>query len=166
MCELGVIAHNEGLPDVQAETVRRMMDWFSTTYGPENVPSESAVKQRVSRFYHRLRGEFGYRGGLSVVGDAVRAWRQRHAEVLVPIERNSRATADGIQGLSGAMQQGGAPGSQGQGSAPQQIGPQGNPFTGQIEKAVKQAAASVKAGGPMDKNMGPIPPLVLKIAKG
>jgi hypothetical protein len=57
MCELGVIAHNEGLPEVQAETVRRMMDWFSVTYGADNVPSESAVKQRVSRFYHRLRGE-------------------------------------------------------------------------------------------------------------
>lgn len=57
MCELGVIAHNEGLPDVQAETVRRMMNWFSVTYGPDNVPSESAVKQRVSRFYHRLRGD-------------------------------------------------------------------------------------------------------------
>lgn len=56
-CELGVVAHNEGLPDVQADTVRRMMDWFSVTYGPDNVPSESAVKQRVSRFYHRLRGE-------------------------------------------------------------------------------------------------------------
>lgn len=56
-CELGVIAHNEGLPDVQAETVRRMMDWFSVTYGADNVPSESAVKQRVSRFYHRLRGD-------------------------------------------------------------------------------------------------------------
>ena len=57
LCELGVIAHNEGLPDVQAETVRRMMDWFSTTYGPDNVPSESAVKQRVSRFYHRLHSQ-------------------------------------------------------------------------------------------------------------
>ena len=57
MCELGVIAHNEGLPDVQAETVRRMMNWFSVTYGPDNGPSESAVKQRVSRFYHRLRGD-------------------------------------------------------------------------------------------------------------
>lgn len=62
LCELGVIAHNEGLPDIQAETVRRMMDWFSTTYGPDKVPSESAVKQRVSRFYHRLRGEHARTG--------------------------------------------------------------------------------------------------------
>lgn len=38
------------------------------------------------RIFHRLRGEFGYRGGLSIVSDAVRAWRQRHTEVFVPIE--------------------------------------------------------------------------------
>ena len=59
LCELGAIAHDEGLPETQAPLVRRMMDWFSTTYGPENVPSESAVKQRVSRFYRRLRGDGG-----------------------------------------------------------------------------------------------------------
>jgi transposase len=54
-------------------------------------------KQRHTavRIYHRLRGEFGYRGGPSVVGDAVRAWRQRHAEVFVPIEHGpEEAQAD------------------------------------------------------------------------
>lgn len=59
LCELGAIAHDEGLPETQALLVRRMLDWFSVTYGPENVPSESAVKQRVSRFWHRLRGDGG-----------------------------------------------------------------------------------------------------------
>ena len=45
-------------------------------------------KQRhtAARIYHRLRGEFGYQGGPSVVRDTVRAWRQRNAEVFVPIE--------------------------------------------------------------------------------
>ena len=56
MCELGAIAHDEGLPETQAELVRRVLDWFSASAGPEGVPSESAVKQRVSRFWHRLRG--------------------------------------------------------------------------------------------------------------
>jgi transposase len=54
-------------------------------------------KQRHTavRIFHRLRGEFGYRGGLSVVGDVVRAWRQRHAEVFVPIEHGpEEAQAD------------------------------------------------------------------------
>lgn len=54
-------------------------------------------KQRHTavRIYHRLRNEFGYRGGPSVVGDAVRAWHRRHAEVFVPIEHGpDEAQAD------------------------------------------------------------------------
>jgi transposase len=54
-------------------------------------------KQRhtAARIYHRLRGEFGYQGGSSVVRDAVRAWRQRNAQVFVPIEHGpEEAPAD------------------------------------------------------------------------
>jgi transposase len=54
-------------------------------------------KQRhtAARIYHRLRNEFGYRGGPSVVRDAVRAWRRRNAEVFVPIEHGpEEAQAD------------------------------------------------------------------------
>jgi len=48
---------------------------------------DAPPKQRhtAARIYHRLREEWGYRGGPSIVRDAVRAWRQRHAEVFVPI---------------------------------------------------------------------------------
>src|SRR4051794_11001606 len=44
-------------------------------------------KQRHTavRIFRRLRDEHGYTGGLTVVKDAVRAWRQRHAEVFVPL---------------------------------------------------------------------------------
>jgi transposase len=44
-------------------------------------------KQRhtAARIYRRLRDEHGYKGGLTVVKDAVRAWRQRSAEVFVPL---------------------------------------------------------------------------------
>jgi transposase len=44
-------------------------------------------KQRHTavRVYRRLRDEHAYTGGLTVVKDAVRAWRQRHAEVFVPL---------------------------------------------------------------------------------
>jgi transposase len=54
-------------------------------------------KQRhtATRIYHRLRDEFDYHGGPSVVGDAVRAWRRRHAQVFVPIEHGpEEAQAD------------------------------------------------------------------------
>src|SRR5215472_3982564 len=44
-------------------------------------------KQRHTavRIYRRLRDEHGYAGGLTVVKDAVRAWRRRRAEVFVPL---------------------------------------------------------------------------------
>jgi transposase len=54
-------------------------------------------KQRhtAMRIYCRLRQEFGYRGGPSVVRDAVRIWKQRHAQVFVPLEhRPGEAQAD------------------------------------------------------------------------
>jgi transposase len=44
-------------------------------------------KQRHTavRIFRRLRDEHGYRGKLTVVKDAARAWRLRHAEVFVPL---------------------------------------------------------------------------------
>src|SRR5512144_1690375 len=44
-------------------------------------------KQRhtARRLFERLRGEYGYTGGLTVVKDAVRAWRRGRAEVFVPL---------------------------------------------------------------------------------
>jgi transposase len=44
-------------------------------------------KQRhtARRIFQRLRDEYGYTGGLTVVKDAVRAWRRTRAEVFVPL---------------------------------------------------------------------------------
>jgi transposase len=44
-------------------------------------------KQRhtAKRIFERLRGEHGYAGGLTVVKEAVHAWRQQHAEAFVPL---------------------------------------------------------------------------------
>lgn len=44
-------------------------------------------KQRhtAQRLYQRLRDEHGYQGGLTIVKDAVRAWRRSRAEVFVPL---------------------------------------------------------------------------------
>lgn len=44
-------------------------------------------KQRhtAKRIFERLKAEHGYRGGKTVVEDAVRAWRQTHQEVFLPL---------------------------------------------------------------------------------
>lgn len=44
-------------------------------------------KQRhtAKRIFERLRDEHGYAGGETIVKDAVRAWKQRHREVFLPL---------------------------------------------------------------------------------
>ena len=44
-------------------------------------------KQRhtAKRIFERLKAEYGYLGGKTVVEDAVRAWRQTHQEVFLPL---------------------------------------------------------------------------------
>jgi transposase len=48
---------------------------------------KSPRKQRhtTKRIFDRLRTEHGYAGGLSIVGEAVRAWRAGTAEVFMPL---------------------------------------------------------------------------------
>jgi transposase len=48
---------------------------------------QAPKKQRhtAQRIFQRLQGEHGYAGGLTIVKDAVRAWKQRQAEVFVPL---------------------------------------------------------------------------------
>jgi transposase len=48
---------------------------------------QAPPKQRhtAQRLFERLRDEHGYRGGLTVVKEAVQAWRRRHAEAFVPL---------------------------------------------------------------------------------
>ena len=49
-------------------------------------------KQRhtIKRIFDRLRAEHEYDGGISVVGDAVRAWRAGTAEVFMPLAQPAR----------------------------------------------------------------------------
>lgn len=48
---------------------------------------DAPPKQRhtAKRIFERLRAEHGYSGGLTVVKEAVQAWRQQHAETFVPL---------------------------------------------------------------------------------
>ena len=51
-------------------------------------------KQRhtAKRIFERLKAEYGYLGGKTVVEDAVRAWRQTHQEVLCIRRARRRST--------------------------------------------------------------------------
>ena len=49
---------------------------------------QSPKKQRHTaiRVFERLRDEFGFTGGYTIVKDAVRAWKQTHKEVFLPLD--------------------------------------------------------------------------------
>lgn len=48
---------------------------------------EAPPKQRhtAKRIFDRLKGEYGYVGGYTVIKDAVRAWRSQQSELFVPL---------------------------------------------------------------------------------
>ena len=57
-------------------------------------------KQRhtARRIYQRLCDEYGYSGGLTIIRQAVTAWRRSHAEVFVPLaHRPGEAQVDSSQ---------------------------------------------------------------------
>lgn len=61
----------------------------------EDRTAPARQRHTAVRIFHRLRDEFGYAGGRSVVDAAVRVWRQRQAEVFVPLtHRPGEAQAD------------------------------------------------------------------------
>ena len=51
----------------------------------DDAKAPEEQRHTAVRIFRRLRDEHGYTGGLTVVKEAVRAWRQRHAEVFVPL---------------------------------------------------------------------------------
>lgn len=52
-------------------------------------------RHTATRIYCRLRDEFGYQGGSSVVRDAVRTWKLERAQIFMPLEhRPGDAQAD------------------------------------------------------------------------
>jgi hypothetical protein len=56
-----------------------------STQGAQAEAEAGAFPDTAQRTFTRLQGEHHYDGGLTIVKDAVRAWKQRGAEVFVPL---------------------------------------------------------------------------------
>jgi transposase len=94
------ILHHAEPPGYRRTTPRRpsILDPFLPVLHQILVDDRKAPpKQRhtAQRIFARLRDEYGYTGGLTIVKDTVRAWRHRHTEVFVPLaHRPGEAQAD------------------------------------------------------------------------
>jgi transposase len=84
-----ILAHAEppGYRQTQRRRKRKLETFLPVIHQILEDDRQAPKKQRhtAHRIFERLRDEHGYRGGETVVKDAVRAWKQSHQEVFLPL---------------------------------------------------------------------------------
>lgn len=84
-----ILAHAEppGYRTSQPRKKRKLESFLPIIHQILEADGQAPKKQRhtVKRIFQRLRDEHGYLGGKTVVKDAVRAWKQTHQEVYLPL---------------------------------------------------------------------------------
>jgi transposase len=84
-----ILAHAEppGYRTSQPRRKRKLEPFLPIIHEILEADRQAPRKQRhtAQRIFERLRDEQGYQGGQTVVKDAVRAWRQSHQEVFLPL---------------------------------------------------------------------------------
>jgi transposase len=84
-----ILAHEEppGYRQSQPRKKRKLDAFLPVIHQILEDDHRAPKKQRhtAKRIFERLRDEHGYQGGETVVKDAVRAWKQSHREVFLPL---------------------------------------------------------------------------------
>jgi transposase len=84
-----ILAHAEptGYRQQQPRPKRKLEAFLPIIHQILEEDRKAPKKQRhtAKRIFERLRDEHGYQGGQTVVKDAVRAWKQTHQEVFLPL---------------------------------------------------------------------------------
>lgn len=84
-----ILAHDEppGYRQSQPRAKRKLAPFVPIIQQILIDDRQAPKKQRhtAKRIFERLRDEHGYQGGQTVVKDAVRAWKQSHREVFLPL---------------------------------------------------------------------------------
>jgi transposase len=84
-----ILAHDQppGYRQSQPREKRKLAPFLPIIHQILAADPQAPKKQRhtATRIFERLRAEHGYQGGKTVVKDAVRAWKQSHQEVFLPL---------------------------------------------------------------------------------
>jgi transposase len=84
-----ILAHDEppGYRLSQPRQKRKLAPFLPIIHQILAADPQAPKKQRhtAQRIFERLRTEHGYQGGKTMVKDAVRAWKQSHQEVFLPL---------------------------------------------------------------------------------
>ena len=71
LCEVVIIVNDDGVPTTQEEMIDKMRDWFARTIGPDKVPCDTSIRNRVSRFWDRIKPDVGRPSALSSIHDVL-----------------------------------------------------------------------------------------------
>lgn len=84
-----ILAHVEppGYRQSKARPKRKLEAFLPIIHQILEADRQAPKKQRhtAKRIFERLRDEHGFQGGKTVIKDAVRAWKQSHQEVFLPL---------------------------------------------------------------------------------
>ncbi|PWS34451.1 hypothetical protein DFH01_25905 [Falsiroseomonas bella] len=69
LSEVIVIVNDEGVPPTQEEMMDKVRDWFARTVGQDNVPCDTSIRNRVSRFWNRIKPDVGRPSALRSIHD-------------------------------------------------------------------------------------------------
>lgn len=73
-CEIAATIYDPGVPATQAEWLEMLRNWFIERLGPDNVPSDSSIKQRLSRIWPRVKPDVSKPSAKTLIAGA------RHAQ--------------------------------------------------------------------------------------
>ena len=73
-CELAVSIHDAGVPATQAEWLEMLRNWFISRMGPDNIPSDSSIKLRLSQIWPRVKPDVSKPSAKTLIAGA------RHAQ--------------------------------------------------------------------------------------
>lgn len=54
-CEIAATIYDPGVPATQAEWLEMLRNWFIDRLGADNIPSDSSIKQRLSKIWPRVK---------------------------------------------------------------------------------------------------------------
>jgi hypothetical protein len=83
LAECVVMVNDEGVPPTEREMIDKVRDWFAKTVGPDNVPCDTSIRNRVSLFWPRIKPDVGRPSALRSIHDVLnegRPEKKRRAE--------------------------------------------------------------------------------------
>jgi hypothetical protein len=71
LCEVVVMVNDEGVPPTEREMMGKIRDWFAKTQGPDHVPCDTSIGNRVRRFWDRIKPDVGRPSALRSIHDVL-----------------------------------------------------------------------------------------------